>query len=218
MPLGGTALHSRPVHANVRTLAPHPVRADPRSSRQTAARAARPRPTGKRQDIMRRHFIALAALAALSLSPASAQQLAAMDWQIFVEPQFGTQIDYPAGIFSQSGGQSERGVGERFRSPDGQAILEVYSYPNAPGFTPASFLRANLQMPRSELGYERVTGSFFAISSVRDGTVYYSRCNFSRSPRPLISCFDLTYPEAQARAWDAVVTRMSLSLRPSERG
>jgi hypothetical protein len=166
---------------------------------------------------MRRHFVWLAAFAALSLSPAVAQRFAVADWQIFVEPQFGTQIDYPADVFTLSGGQSERGIGERFRSADGQVVLEVYSHPNAPGFTPESFLRANLQMPRSALGYERVTASFFAISSVRDGTIYYSRCNFSRGPRPLISCFDLTYPEAQARAWDEVVTRISLSLRPLER-
>ena len=45
---------------------------------------------------MHRHWIWLAAFAALSLSPAAAERLAAADWQIFVEPQFGTQIDYPA--------------------------------------------------------------------------------------------------------------------------
>jgi hypothetical protein len=167
---------------------------------------------------MRPLRIWLAAFAALSVSTAQAERLTAADWQTFVEPQFGTQIDFPADVFALSGGQSERGIGERFRSADGQAILEVYSLPNAPGLTPASFLRANLQLPRSELGYERVTSSFFAISNVREGAVYYSRCNFSRSPRPLIACFDIKYPEAQARAWDAVVTRMSLSLRPFERG
>jgi len=32
----------------------------------------------------------------------------------------------------------------------------------------------------------RFLNSFFAISNERDGVVYYSRCNFSRSPRPLI--------------------------------
>jgi hypothetical protein len=50
------------------------------------------------------------------------------------------------------------------------------------------------------------------------GAVYYSRCNFSRRPRPLISWFDLQYPQAQERGWGDVVARMSLSLRPSERG
>ncbi len=158
----------------------------------------------------------LGTIAALWLAPVlvQAQRLEVKDWQVFVDPQFGTQVDYPADVFSQSGGQSERGVGERFRTSDGQAVLEIYSLPNDPLSTPEGFLRANLQTPRSELGYQRITPSFFAISNVRDGAIYYSRCNFSRSPRPLISCIDLKYPEEQKRAWDDVVTRISRSLRP----
>jgi len=46
------------------------------------------------------HWIWLAALAALSFSPAQAERFAAPDWQVFVEPQFGTQIDSPAGVFA----------------------------------------------------------------------------------------------------------------------
>ena len=168
-----------------------------------------------------RHFaIMVGTLAALWLAPAAAQneRLAVKDWQVFVEPQFGTQVDYPADVFSHSGGQSERGIGERFRTPDSDAILEVYSLPNDPQYTPEGYLRDNLQMPRNALQYQRVTPSFFAISNVRDGVIYYSRCNFSRSPRPLISCIDLKYPEQQERAWDDVVTRISRSLRPLDRG
>jgi hypothetical protein len=172
----------------------------------------------KGRDIMRRIF--LGTIAALWLTPALAQgpRLEVKDWQVFVDPQFGTRVDYPADVFSRSGGQSERGIGERFRTADGQAILEVYSLPNDPQFTPEGFLRANLQMPRDELEYHRVTPSFFAISNVRDGMIYYSRCNFSRGPRPLMSCIDLKYPQEQKRAWDDVVTRISRSLRPLVRG
>jgi hypothetical protein len=167
-----------------------------------------------------RHFTIIAAmLATFAVAPAAAQRdsLAVKDWQVFIEPQSGTRVDYPADIFSHSSGQSERGIGERFRTADGEAILEVYSLPNAPQFTPDGFLRANLQTPRTELEYQRVTPSFFAISNVRDGVIYYSRCNFSRG-RALISCIDLKYPEQQKRAWDDVVTRISRSLRPLERG
>jgi hypothetical protein len=168
---------------------------------------------------MRQFTIVAAVLTGLSAAPAASQteQLTVKDWQVFVDPQFGTRVDYPADIFAHSGGQSERGIGERFRTADGDAILEVYSLPNGPQFTPEGFLRANLQMPRIELEYQRVTSSFFAISNVRDGVIYYSRCNFSRG-RTLISCIDLKYPEQQKRAWDDVVTRISRSLRPLERG
>jgi hypothetical protein len=70
---------------------------------------------------------------------------------------------------------------------------------------------------QSGLDYERVTRSFFAISMEREGTIYYSRCNFSRSARGAIHCFDLIYPQDEKRDWDPVVTRISLSLRPLER-
>ena len=168
---------------------------------------------------MRQFTLLVGMLTVLGLTPAAAQtaRLDVKDWQVFTD-QFGTRVDYPADVFSHSGGQSERGIGERFRTPDSDAILEVYSLPNTPQYTPERFLRDNLQMPRNQLQYQRVTPSFFAISDVRDGVVYYSRCNFSRSPRPLISCIDLKYPEEQERAWDDVVTRISRSLRPLERG
>ena len=80
--------------------------------------------------------------------------------------------------------------------------------------TPASHLRKNLRQPA--LDYERVTRSFFAISMERDGTIFYSRCNFS-ARRSTIHCFDLVYPQSEKKAWDPVVTRISLSLRPLER-
>ena len=173
-----------------------------------------PPPVPRGQDLMR--LIRVGAVAALCFTPvlAQGQRLEVNDWQVFSDPQFGTQVDYPADVFSQSGGKSERGIGERFRTSDGQAVLEVYSLPNDPPVTPEGFLRANLQTPRNELEYQRITPSFFAISNVRDDVIYYSRCNFSRSPQPLISCVDLKYPKDQKRAWDDVVTRISRSLRP----
>jgi hypothetical protein len=36
-----------------------------------------------------------------------------LDWQPFTVPQFGTRVDYPAGIFSVSDGKAETGFGQR---------------------------------------------------------------------------------------------------------
>jgi hypothetical protein len=82
--------------------------------------------------------------------------------------------------------------------------------------TPASYLRRNLRMNRSALDCERITRSFFAISSEDAGVIYYSRCNFSGPARAAIHCFDLVYPQEEKLSWDSVVTRISLSLRPLE--
>ena len=79
-----------------------------------------------------------------------------------------------------------------------------------------NLLRHNLRMDRSALQYTRAARSFFAISSERDGVILYSRCNFSKLGRGAIYCFDLVYPQEEKRSWDAVVTRISLSLRRLE--
>jgi hypothetical protein len=141
------------------------------------------------------------------------EQRPAFDWRSFVVPQYGTTVDYPAGIFVPAGAP-ETGVGQRFDRPDGRAVLSVYSRDNKQGDTPASYLKKNLRVERSAIEYQRVTRGFFAISMERQGLIYYSRCNFSRAG--VIHCFDLVYPKEEERAWDAVVTRISLSLRPQE--
>ena len=143
------------------------------------------------------------------------EPMSALDWRTFVVPAFGTRIDYPAGVFVPAG-NPEKGAGQRFERADGNASLSIYAVPNEAGDTPASYLRNNLRIDRPALGYERVTRSFFAISQERGGLIYYSRCNFSRRTSGSIHCFDLVYPQAEKRAWDAVVTRISLSLRPLE--
>jgi hypothetical protein len=91
--------------------------------------------------------------------------------------------------------------------------MSIYALPNNRD-TPASYLAKNLKVPRGALEYNRVAGNFFAISGVHRGQVYYSRCNFPAKPDRGIHCIDLVYPERETKAWDAVVTRISLSLRP----
>jgi hypothetical protein len=69
-------------------------------------------------------------------------------------------------------------------------VLTIYTCENEAGDTPASYLKNNLRVGRSALDYERVTRSFFAISSTIEGLIFYSRCNFSRGdplPRPGLS-------------------------------
>jgi hypothetical protein len=148
------------------------------------------------------------------LLPATATVFAANsdpDWEEFLVPDFGTRVQYPAGIFSVSRGKAEVGTGQHLSTPDERASLTIYARANDTGETPTSYLRKNLQMADSIIQYRRITPSFFAISAEREGMIYYSRCNFGGGA---IHCFDLAYPQAEKRAWDAIVTRISLSLRP----
>jgi hypothetical protein len=108
------------------------------------------------------------------------------------------------------------GVGQRLTSADGRSVLTIYTRENEDGDTPASYLKKNLRLGRSALDYERVTRAFFAISSNQQGLTLYSRCNFSSEAGGAIHCIDLIYPRAEERTWDAIVTRISRSLRPLE--
>jgi len=160
-------------------------------------------------------------LAALGVFTTAAAPTAAwpsdgFGWKTLTIEGFATALEYPAGIFSVDDGAAEKGTGQRLRSPDGRALLTLYSRENDTAETPASYLRSNLRLARSALDYERITPSFFAISSVRQGVVFYSRCNFSSEMGGAIHCFDLVYPQREQRAWDPVVTRISRSLRPLE--
>jgi hypothetical protein len=137
-------------------------------------------------------------------------------WSVYSD-QFGTRVDYPAGIFATEEGTVPRGEGRSLRSADGHAHLLVYVERNAEHHTPASFMRTLFAAQASETGYKRVAKTFFAVSGARQGHIYYSRCNFPSGSAGPLHCIYLDYPRDEKKLWDAIVTRISLSLRPSRR-
>jgi len=104
---------------------------------------------------------------------------ASLNWQRFEIPEFGTSVDYPAGIFASSG-PSKKGLGRQFDSPDGRTVLSIYSQENTNADTPASYLRNNLRVGQRALDYERVTRSFFAVSMERGGGYLLQPLQFFR--------------------------------------
>ena len=134
-------------------------------------------------------------------------------WRTYVDAA-GTRVEFPADVFSRESGKPEIGTGKRFTTADGRAQLSIYTLPNSRGQSPAGYLRANMKGPRSTLNYDRVARHFFAVSTNRNGTVLYRRCNFSTNRGGTMHCIDLAYPLSEKRAWDSPVTRISRSLRP----
>src|SRR5262245_9218896 len=163
---------------------------------------------------MRTLFLLAGTVALTWQAHAAGERLQPLDWKTFVEPSFGTRVEYPSEVFSVADGPTKRGIGQQFRTDDSRAQLEIYSLRNEGRDSPASFLRNHLRIPDGALSYRRVTSSFFAISAVDESTILYSRCNFSASGGGAIHCIDLRYPAREKRAWDGVVTRISRSLRP----
>jgi len=147
--------------------------------------------------------LVLAFVLGASTSMASAQPVR---WTRYTIPQTGTSMDLPSSIFTEEAGRPD-GYGQRFRTADGRADLTIQAAPNVANDSPATFLAKKHPPPRIQ--YKRVTPRFFAVSSYKGDKVWYNRCNFSGR---LVHCVLINYPAEEERAWDNVVTRMSLSL------
>ena len=128
-------------------------------------------------------------------------------WKLFEGAQ-GLTVRYPAGVFDD--GATERGAGRKLKSDDGKYQFAAYALANTDNEAPRAYLAKNLLVPKSELTYRRATRKFFVISSIRDGRIFYSRCNFAGG----IYCIYLEYPQPDKVAWDGIVSRISYSLRP----
>jgi len=131
-------------------------------------------------------------------------------WGRYRDRQLGMAFDFPSHIFSlRSAEQGREGV--VFSTPDGRARIRVFSVDNEANDTPRSYLRKIAKPDEAKFTYVRTKRRFFVASGTREGNIFYSRCNF-RSSGERVSCFQLDYPQAEKRAWDDVVTRISLSL------
>ena len=129
------------------------------------------------------------------------------EWRKYVIPNTGANVDIPVNIFTEDSGPPEGGTGRRFFTKDHRADLTVQSVPNPENDSPATFLAK--RRPPADIQYRRVTPRFFAVSSIRNGRTCYNRCNRANE---YMNCVLINYPAAEERQWDAVVTRISLSL------
>ena len=152
-------------------------------------------------------LIALGAVAS-----AAAQQR----WTTYADPRFGTTIDYPADLFVQRDPPPDNGDGQAFRSRDGRARLAVWGAYNVDGESPQDYVEQYVK-PDGGITYRQVTARYFAVSGLRKGDIFYQRCNFAAAPGDVIDCFEVTYPPADKAAMDAVVARLSRSLRSGSR-
>jgi hypothetical protein len=153
---------------------------------------------------MRPNYLLVALVCSLAPAMAGAEDTR---WRQYVIPQTGTWVDIPVTIFAEDEGLPDGGTGRRFFTKDHRADLTVQSVPNPENDSPATFLAK--RQPPAGIQYKRVTPRFFAVSSIRNGRTWYNRCNRANE---YMNCVLINYPAAEDRQWDAVVTRISLSL------
>jgi hypothetical protein len=132
-------------------------------------------------------------------------------WGRYRDRELQMSFDFPAHVFSLQ--SAERGGGGLlFSTPDGRARMRLFGLDNERNETPRSYLGRIARTDEARFTYIRTTPTFFVASGTRDNTIFYRRCNFSRGGKRA-SCLQLDYPQREKRAWDAVVTRISRSLR-----
>ena len=156
---------------------------------------------------MRRLLLALGLLTAAVTSPIAAQPSGDLGWSTLGN-NLGASVDFPRGLFTKEISTDDKQM--VFSTSDGRSRFELFSIQNRRGESPAEFVRRTANR-RERLDYKRVTHNFIAASTIQNGRVLYRRCNFGRV---MIHCIDLRYPASEEHAWDATVTRISLSLRP----
>ena len=153
-----------------------------------------------------RHLLTIILPILLSAAFASAEA-AGVEWRRFTVSGTGLSVDVPVSIFTEDGGPPEGDKGRTFYTSDRRANLTITSVPNPGNDSPGVFLEK--MAPPSSIQYRRVTANFFAVSSIRNGRTWYNRCNRARG---FMNCILMNYPAAEDRQWDAIVTRISLSL------
>jgi hypothetical protein len=139
--------------------------------------------------------------------PADAQPSGNLGWSELANRR-GATVDFPGGLFTREVTAEPGRLA--FSTVDGASRFELFSIENTRRETPSQFAR-RADNGRERLAYKRITGKFIAASKIRNGRTLYRRCNFSGG---MIHCVDLRYSAAEERAWDGIVTRISLSLRP----
>jgi hypothetical protein len=154
--------------------------------------------------IARRPLLATALLTIISVEGVSA---AGLEWRRYTIPTTGLSVEVPVTIFSEDAGPTKAARGHQFFTSDHRADLTVKSVPNPENLSPAAFLEK--MRPPANVQYRRVTPRFFAVSSIRNGRTWYNRCNRRQG---YMNCILINYPAAEEAQWDAVVTRISLSL------
>ena len=142
------------------------------------------------------------------VTDAAAQQR----WTTYANPRFGATVDYPADRFVRRDPPPENGDGQAFHTRDGRARLAVWGAYNVDNDTPQQYVEQYVERDGG-ITYRQITARHFVVSGVRKGDIFYQRCNFPAPPDDVIDCFEATYPPADKAAMDAVVARLSRSLR-----
>lgn len=132
--------------------------------------------------------------------------------ETYVNPRFGTAVEFPAEVFAQPQLPPDNGDGQRWRSPDGAELAAFGSY-NALEQTPAGFFAELIASRRqtTKLTYSRVEDRWGVVSGFAGQEVYYEKYVFGEGDE-IIHGLILRYPTALKAKYDPLVGPIANSL------
>jgi hypothetical protein len=156
---------------------------------------------------------ALAVLFVLATGP----QAQDAGWQSFENADYGYRIALPLGMFEIRETQNDRLA---LFEIGGLAQIDVYAAENAEGLPPQAFIAVLEQADRiAEVTYRAGGRSWFVLSGYyrREGNeledlIFYAKFMFNADYSRL-AAFEISYPRAEKRRFDPIVTRLEKSLR-----
>lgn len=140
------------------------------------------------------------------------QAARAESWLAYVNPRFGSVIEYPERFRPLP--PPDNGDGQAFEAADG-ARLTISGSHNINNDTPASyekFLRESDDRAYADVTYRASGADWLVLSGRRNGDIYYDRIYFDRSGET-IHHLTLRYPAVLRQAYGPIVSRLSRSLR-----
>lgn len=130
----------------------------------------------------------------------------------YTNKRFGFTLTYPTAHFRPKEPLSEDG--RVWISHDGHAHLLAGALSNDDemGLKQYRDYLIEKSYPGAVISYAPVSETWFVLSGLREGTVFYERVTFTCGGK-LINSWAILYPEADRRRYDRVVERVARSYR-----
>jgi hypothetical protein len=151
-------------------------------------------------------------LLGLLVGPPTAVLAQGIEIATYRNPLYGFSISYPTAEFAPQEPLADEG--RVWASPDGSAKLLAGGLSNDDGLSLREYRDLVLResYPGAEVDYAPIRDTWFVLSGVHDGTMFYERVTFTCGGR-VINSWALLYPQAERRRYDRVVEQVAQSYR-----
>lgn len=135
-------------------------------------------------------------------------------WALYENDRYGTHISFPANYFKPEAPPAN-GDGRTFTSVDGTASFYVFAQYNALGLSLEESLEQDWQLGGyDEVTYQKSGAGWYVLSGYVGPDIFYRRV-IHNGPDGLIRVFEIRYPAARKKDFDAAVTYMANTFGPA---